>query len=98
MAIYQIPTLEKAVEIMEAAYLTPWEYVPIIFDLAEDVIADDVRTRISRCLTCDLTIHQNLGEYLDECPRCFEDHLQELVDVQMVVQRSIVVHTAWRDQ
>ena len=96
MAIYEIPTLEKAVEIMEQAYLTPWAFVPIIFDLYEDIDANDVCTRISQCQCCDLTIWQNLGEYLDECPRCREDIMQELVDVQLVVQGSVVIYTAWR--
>ena len=97
MAIYQIPTLEKAVEIMEAAYLTPWEYHPIIFDLAECLDPNDVRTRISQCQCCDLTIPQDLGAYLDECPRCHEDIMRELVDVVLVIQGSVVVYTTWRE-
>lgn len=96
MAIYEIPTLEKAVEIMEAAYLTPWAFVPIVFDLNEALDPNDVRTRISQCQTCDLTIHQNLGEYRDYCPRCGEDHLKELADVMLVIQGSVVIHTTWR--
>ncbi len=97
MAIYEIPTLEKATEIMEQAYLTPWAFNPIIFDLDESIDPNDVPTRISRCLSCDLTIWQNLGGYLDYCPRCREDHLQILEEVQMVVQGSVVVYAAWRD-
>ena len=85
MAIYEIPTLEKAVEIMEQAYLTPWTFLPITFDLDKSLNPNDVRTRISQCQTCDLTIHQNLGEYLDECPRCGEDHLKLLVGVSLVM-------------
>lgn len=97
MAIYEIPTLEKAVEIMEQAYLTPWAFLPIVFDLSEDLDPNDVRTRISRCQSCDLTIHQNLGEYATECPRCKEDHLKVLVEALLVIQGSVVVYTAWRD-
>ncbi len=96
MAIYQIPTLQWGTDITEAAYKHPEEFPTLIFDLDESIIADEVQTRISQCQTCDLTIHQNLGEYFDECPRCGEDHLVELVDVQLVIQGSIVVHTAWR--
>ncbi len=96
MAIYKIRTLEKVVEIMEAAYLCPWEYVPIIFDLDEALNPNDVRTRISQCQCCDLIIRQNLGEYLDECPRCREDVMEKLVDVMLVIQGSVVIYTAWR--
>ena len=97
MTIYRIPTLEKAAEIMEQAYLTSWEFIPIVFDLIESIDANDVQTRISRCPTCNRVIYQNLGAYLNECPRCREDHLQVLVDVMLVIQGSIVIYTAWRE-
>ena len=96
MAIYEIPTLEKAMDIMEAAYLAPQEFHPITFDLNEAIDPNDVRTRISQCQSCDLTIHQDLSMYVDECPRCREDHLRELVDVMLVIQGSVVVYAAWR--
>jgi len=97
MAIYEIPTLEKAVEIMEQACLTPCAFVPIVFDLNEAIDPNDVRTRISQCQSCDLTIHQNFGEYATECPRCGEDHLQVLVEAMLVIQGSVVFYAAWRD-
>ncbi len=97
MAIYKIPTLEKAVEIMGQACLTPLAFVPIIFDLNEAIDPNDVPTRISQCQTCDLTIHQDLGVYFDECPRCGEDHLQVLVEVVLVIQGSIVFYASWRE-
>ncbi len=96
MAIYEIPTLEKAVEIMGQAYLTPLAFVPIIFDLNETIDPNDVRTRISQCQSCDLTIHQDLGEYPTECPRCGED-CQVLAEAVLVLQGSVVIYTSWRD-
>ena len=96
MAIYEIPTYEKAVEIIGQAYLFPWSYHPIIFDVNEDLNPYEVRTRISQCQSCELTMHQNLGEYLDECPRCGEDIMKELVDVSLVIQGSVVISTTWR--
>ena len=97
MAIYSIPTYARAVEIMDAAYLHPCEYNPIIFDLDDYLDPNFVRTRISQCVCCDLTIHQNLGEYLMKCPRCREEEMmKELVDVQLVIQGSKVIHTLWR--
>ncbi len=97
MAVYEIPTLEKAKEIMDQAYLTPWAFHPIIFDLDESINADDVRTRISQCQRCNLMIRQNLGEYNDYCPRCGEDYPKVLEEVILVIQGSIVVYTVWRN-
>lgn len=95
--IHEIPTLEKAAEIMEQAYLTPWSFTSIIFDLDGTIEPNEICTRISRCLLCDLTIWQNLSEYLDKCPHCLDDHLRVLVEVMLVVQGSVVIHTAWRE-
>lgn len=97
MAIYRIPTYAEAAEIMDRAYLTPQAFIPIIFDLSENLDANNVYTRISRCQCCDLTIHQNLGEYVDECPRCREEELTTLVEALLIIQGSVVVYTSWRN-
>jgi hypothetical protein len=98
MAIYSIPTLAKAQEIMQQAYLYPWSFNPIIFDLDESLDPNDVEVSISKCDKCSAVVHFKLcAENEAECPRCRESTLRELVVVQLVIQGPVVVSTYWRD-
>jgi hypothetical protein len=98
MAIYSIRTLADAKKIMREAYLYPWSYNPIIFDLNESLDPNDVEVSISKCDTCDVVVHFKLcADNEAECPRCQELALRELVVVQLVIQGPVVVSTNWRD-
>lgn len=95
--ICSIPTIEKAQEIMDAALQNYCMYHPMVFDLNESLDPNDVPVCISRCLSCELTVHFKLGDDNDgECPRCRDSSLVELVQVLLVIQGSVVISTAWR--
>jgi hypothetical protein len=97
MAIYTIRTLVDAEKIMQKAYLYPWPYVPIIFDLNGSLDPNDVEVSISKCDKCDAVVHFKLRDENEaECPRC-QGSLRELVVVSLVIQGPVVVATNWRD-
>jgi len=97
-----IGSLKEAKEVMDAALEAHGtvqfsHFHPLIFDLNESVDANEVETRIVQCKTCDLTIHSTLSvDEITHCPRCGEDHLKTMVNVFLVIQGSVVVHSAWR--
>ena len=97
-----ISTLKEAKEVMDAALEAhgtlkfDW-FHPLIFDLDKSVDANDVETRIVQCMYCDLTIHSTLSDgEIEECPRCRQGYLKVMVDVFLVIQGSVVMHTTWR--
>lgn len=97
MAIYEVPTLEKAVEIMDAAYLHFAEYHPIVFDLNESLDPNDVEVSISQCLECTTVARFKLGDDNEGvCPKCSQP-MKELVVVSLIIQGSAVISTAWRE-
>ena len=82
---------------MDAACLNYAEFHPLVFDLDEGLDPNDVEVSISQCETCDLTVHFKLSDDNDGiCPRCGERWMKELVAVQLVIQGSVLIHTAWR--
>lgn len=100
--ICEIPTLEKASEIMGDALeihgTLKFEWFhPLAFDLDESLDPNEVETKIVKCRTCDLTTHLTLsGRDINYCPHCGGEHLKVMVDVLLVIQGSVVIHTAWR--
>ncbi len=96
MAIYSIKTLAKAQEIMQQAYLYPWSFNPIIFDLDESLDPNDVEVSISKCDKCDAVVHVKLSVENEGFCKC-QGLLKELVVAQLVIQGSVVISTNWRD-